>query len=88
MPISMAIQMAVSNLAAFKLNDPVTLTENGQTHDMYVSRTIRRSDGNFGSLESCHITVTYGVGRWSTEVRAELLADGRQKIERRQPADN
>jgi len=61
-------------LASFRIGDLVTVTFDGKDHDMIVSRELRRSDGAYGSYESSQITVTYGPGRYSREVKAEQLA--------------
>ena len=71
---------AVDQLTRLQVGQPVTVTVDGKDHDMTVSRPARRSDGQFGSVESTCVTVSYGPGRWSTEVRAEALVAGTQKL--------
>lgn len=75
------IVLAVDLLASLRLGQWVHLTENGRTHEMYVSREIRRADGDFGSYESSRVTVTFGVGQYACEVTAERLAAGTQILE-------
>lgn len=81
MPISAAIRDAVERLSRLEPGQHVLLTEDGRTHEMYVSRTIRRSDGSFGSYESSRVTVTFGPGRYATEIYAERVAEGKQTFE-------
>lgn len=73
---------AVDLLATLKHDDKVKVTADGRTNDMYVSRTLHRADGAYGSYESSRVTVTFGPGRYAREVTAEQIADGRVAIER------
>lgn len=82
MPMNPKIIKAVDLLASFDVGDPVRVTFDGRVHDMVVSRAIHRSDGQFGSYESSRITVTFGPGRYATEVTAEQLAAGSQTLEK------
>lgn len=74
------IVQAVEALSALRQGDAVRVTLDGREHVMYVSREARRSDGAFGSYESTRITVTFGPGRYATEVTAERIAAGTQMI--------
>lgn len=75
---------AIGLLGSFKQNDQVRVTlVDGRPRDMYVSRTIHRADYSFGSPESSRITVTYGPGRYATEITADALVLGTAKIEAR-----
>jgi hypothetical protein len=80
MPISREIHDAVDVLARLRRGDEVTVTEDGRDYAMTVTREIHRSDGAYGSYESSRVTVSLGVGRWSTEIHAERMAAGRQAI--------
>lgn len=60
-------------ISHLKVGDRVRLTESGRTHDMYVSTAPRLCDGAFGPPESLQVTVTFGPGRYSTEVAVEHL---------------
>jgi hypothetical protein len=64
---------AVSFLAGLKVGERVRVTREGRTADLTVSMGPRRCDGPFGSIESTHVTVSYGVGRYSFEVNAGHL---------------
>jgi hypothetical protein len=73
---------AIDLLGSFKQNQPVKVTlADGKQRDMYVSRTIRRADHAFGSPESSRVTVSYGPGRYSTEITADMLVLGTAGIE-------
>lgn len=80
MPIRREIWDAIDTLSVLKVGDSVEVTEDGRTSTMLVTRPIHRSDGAFGSVESNRVTVSYGPGRYATEVHAERMADGRQAI--------
>jgi len=71
---------AVDLLHTVRVGDAVQVCIDGKYYDMNVSREASRSDGMYGSFESTHITVTFGPGRYSTEIRAEKLADGSQSL--------
>ena len=71
---------AVRTLQALTLGQAVDVVLEGRAHRMTVSRTARRSDGAYGSYESTNVTVTLGVGGYSTEVWARLLVTGQQSI--------
>lgn len=74
---------AINLLEGFKLKDKVRVVSDGHPLDMYVSRTARRSDGQFGSSQSTRVTVTFGPGRYSREVTADQLVHGLATIEAR-----
>lgn len=72
---------AVRVLGSLQVGDAVTVVDGGrELTGLTVSRPMRRSDGAYGSVESSHVTVTYGPGRYAFEVRAESIAAGRQSI--------
>lgn len=76
---------AVDLLATFKHDDPVRVKEhtNDEPRDMWISRTIHRADGKFGSYESSRVTVTYGPGRYATKITAEMMVHLGATIEKR-----
>ena len=76
------ITSAVDMLGSFKAGDAVKITTDGRTNSMFVSRTLHRCDGPFGSYESARITVTFGPGRYAREITAEQIASGKALIER------
>jgi hypothetical protein len=79
---------AVDLLGSFKLNDKVRVTLTDDTpRDMYVSRTLHRCDGKFGSYESSRVTVTYGPGRYATSITADMLVHHRATIEKREEVE-
>jgi hypothetical protein len=80
MPVDRKIRAAVDVLATLRQGQEVRLTQDGRTHVMYVSREIHRCDGSFGSFESSRVTVTFGPGRYSTDVTAERMAAGTQVL--------
>ena len=82
--ITAASRIAFTLLASLKVGDAVTLTEDGRvlSPGLYVSREARRSGGEFGSWESLRVTVTYGPGRYATEVSADAIGAGRYILER------
>jgi hypothetical protein len=69
-------------LARLHAGDRVRVTIDGRQNDMTVSREIRLADGAYGSWESARVTVTLGSGRWSTELIADAIGNGRQAAER------
>lgn len=76
---------AVDLLGTFEYDDPVRVTLKGEEpRDMWISRTIHRSDGAYGSYESNRVTATYGPGRYSCSITAEMLAYRRASIEKRE----
>lgn len=65
---------AFSLIGSLKVGDKVRVRRTGQKeHEMYVSRGPRRSEGSCGSPESLHVTVTFGPGRYATEVSVNDL---------------
>jgi hypothetical protein len=50
------------------------MTRGGEkTYEMIVTVGPRRSDGPYGSPESLHVTVSFGPGRYATEVGVDHL---------------
>ena len=82
MGISPAILAAIRFIDSLKAGEAVTLTADGRQNLMHVSRTAHRSDGAYGSVVSTRVTVTYGPGRYSTEVGAEAMASGHLTLTR------
>lgn len=68
-----AMVEAVELIASLKDGDPVLVTRDGRTNLMFVAGAPRRCDGQYGPLESLRVTVTFGPGRYATEVSAENL---------------
>lgn len=68
-----AFTAAFSLIASLEEGDKVRVTQGGRTSVMIVSRGPRRGEGNYGSPESLHVTVTYGPGRYATEVGVDHL---------------
>lgn len=66
-------ESAQALIMSLKVGDKVRLTRDGRTNEMYVSVGPRRSDGAYGSPESLHVTVTFGPGRYATEVGVDHL---------------
>lgn len=65
---------AFTLISSLKVGDKVRVQRAGEkSYDMYVSRGPSRSDGSFGSPESLHVTVTFGPGRYATEVGVDDL---------------
>ncbi len=61
-------------ISSLKIGDKVKIQRAGErAYEMYVSREPSRSDGSFGSPESLHVTVTFGPGRYATEVGVDDL---------------
>jgi hypothetical protein len=61
-------------IGSLKVGDRVRVQRAGEkAYEMYVSRGPTRSDGPFGSPESLHVTVTFGPGRYATEVGIDDL---------------
>lgn len=82
MPISAAIHDAVDVLSKLRTGDEVRVMLDGREYTMHVTREIHRSDGKYGSYESSRVRVSFGPGRYSTDVTAERIAAGTQHIER------
>jgi hypothetical protein len=76
---------AIDFLNSLKEGEAVTVSEGTRElpPGLYVSRTARRCDGAFGSVESTHVTITYGPGRYTFEVHADTIGNGRHTIARR-----
>lgn len=68
-----AMTEAIDLIASLRDGDAVLVTRDGRTSVMFVSGGPRRCDGAFGPIESTRVTVTFGPGRYSTEVSAEDL---------------
>lgn len=65
---------AFALISSLRVGDKVRVTRAGEkTYDMYVSRGPSRSDGAYGSPESLRVTVTFGPGRYATEVSVDDL---------------
>jgi hypothetical protein len=61
-------------ISSLRVGDKVRVQRAGErSYDMYVSRGPRRSDGSWGSPESLHVTVTFGPGRYATEIGVDDL---------------
>lgn len=69
---------AIQLIASLKDGDPVLVTQDGRTNLMFVSGESRRCDGAYGPAESTRVTVTFGPGRYATEVAAENLVRTRR----------
>lgn len=83
MPIAPELWSAIHLLQDLEVGDQVVLTEAGREPlQMTVTVPARRSDGETGSIESTRVTVSLGPGRYATEVKAELVAAGRQQLRR------
>jgi hypothetical protein len=78
--ISLLILDAVDQLTRLRVGQKVRVTLDGRDHEMVVTRPARRSDGAHGSVESTRVTVSFGPGRYATEVTAERLAAGTQAL--------
>lgn len=74
----MTMAEAIALISSLKDGDPVLVTRDGRTKLMFVSGAPRRSDGAFGSPESTRVTVTFGPGRYATEVAADNLVRTRR----------
>lgn len=67
-------QSAFELISHLKVGDWVRVQRGGErAYEMYVSRGPRRSDVAYGSPESLHVTVTFGPGRYATEVGVDHL---------------
>jgi hypothetical protein len=79
------ILQAIDFLHTLSEGEKVTVSEYGRllSPGLYVSRTAHRSDGAFGSVESTRVTVTYGPGRYSTDIAADAIGAGRYVMTRR-----
>jgi hypothetical protein len=65
---------AFALISSLSVGDWVRVQRAGErVYEMYVSRGPRRSDGAYGSPESLHVTVTFGPGRYATEVGVDDL---------------
>jgi hypothetical protein len=61
-------------ISSLRVGDRVKVQRAGEkSYEMYVSRGPSRSDGALGSPESLHVTVTFGPGRYATEVGVDDL---------------
>jgi hypothetical protein len=69
---------AIQLIGSLKDGDLVRVTRDGHEHVMIVSGSPRRADGAFGSLGSIRVTVTYGPGKYATEVGADHLVRTRR----------
>ena len=69
----MTMAEAIQLIGSLKDGDLVRITRDGRINVMIVSGKPRRADGAFGSPESTRVTVTYGPGRYATEVSADNL---------------
>lgn len=74
---------AVDLLGSFNRLDLVRVVKDGRTSDMHITRTVHRSDGTFGSFESSRVTVSFGPGRYSCDITADMLVLGLATIEPR-----
>jgi hypothetical protein len=67
-------QTAFALISSLRVGDRVRVQRAGErAYEMTVSRGPSRSDGNWGSPESLHVTVTFGPGRYATEVGVDDL---------------
>lgn len=67
-------ESAFSLIGSLRVGDRVRVQRAGQSeYEMYVSRGPRRSEGSCGAPESLHVTVTFGPGRYATEVSVSDL---------------
>jgi hypothetical protein len=67
-------QSAHALISSLRVGDRVRVQRAGErAYDMTVSVGPRRSDGQFGSPESLHVTVTLGPGRYATEIGVDHL---------------
>lgn len=82
-PVSASLRSAVSQDVAAasgflgKLNegDPVTVIIDGQEKQMAVSRRLSSGDpGGFGAMESSYVIVSFGPGRYSTNITVRQQA--------------
>ena len=73
---------AATFLRTLRTGDPVTLEQDGRSYAMTVGREYMRADGAYGDPNGGSVTVTLGVGRWSTTVSAPALAAGRVALVR------
>jgi hypothetical protein len=65
---------AFTLISSLNVGDWVRVQRAGErAYEMYVSRGPSRSDGAYGSPESLHVTVTFGPGRYATEVGVDDL---------------
>lgn len=74
-----AVSQDVAAASAFlgKLNegDPVIVVIDGQEHQMAVSRRLSRGDpGGYGAMESSYVIVSFGPGRYSTDITVRQQA--------------
>lgn len=73
---------ALALLTKLRAGDRVIVRLDSGDAEMTVSREARRSDGAYGSWESTRVTVTFGPGRYSTEISADGVGHGYQAIRR------
>lgn len=64
---------AFALISSLKVGDKVRVTRDGRTNEMIVTVGPRRADGAYGSPESLHVTVSFGPGRYATEVGVDHL---------------
>lgn len=84
--ISAKSREAATFISSLRIGDAVVVvTLDGRELNMTVSRGPGRSDGAYGSWESTRVTVTLGVGRYSCEVIADAIGNGRMAIRRALP---
>jgi len=74
----MTMAEAIQLIGSLRDGDLVRVTQDGRSHVMIVSGPPRRADGPFGSPESTRVTVTYGPGKYATEVAADNLVRTRR----------
>jgi hypothetical protein len=61
-------------ISSLRVGDRVRVQRAGEkSYDMIVSRGPRLADGAYGSPESLRVTVTFGPGRYATEVGVDHL---------------
>lgn len=63
--------VTVNRTGELKIGDAVRATVDGRTHDLLVMR--KYMDQSIGWANSHTVTIGYGVGRWSFEVRNDTL---------------
>lgn len=64
---------AYNLIIGLKVGDRVRVTRDGRANEMIVTVGPRRADGAYGSPESLHVTVSFGPGRYATEVGVDHL---------------
>ena len=80
-------RQALAHLHTFAEHDLVVVTDDSGREHPGIVLAPHRSDGEFGSPESCTVPVSLGVGRYTFDVTAHRLAIGELGIRPADPAE-